>query len=112
MRDLTELERANIRADAAEYFLALALQHLMAESKRLPTDGPSSELELIIKACEALNGLSEGAGREFYIANYQDDPAGFEEETSKRFPIYEDVAHRMMKFLSGSAKTLWPQQLQ
>ncbi|WP_412063765.1 hypothetical protein [Rhizobium sp. SYY.PMSO] len=112
MQDLTELERATYRADAAEYFLALALRHVMAEAKRLPVDDPPSELELIVKACGALNGLSEGEGREFYIANHQDDPAGFDEETTRRFPIYEDMAHRMMKFLSGSTKTLWPQQVQ
>ena len=106
MQNLTELERANYRAEAAEYFLALALQHVMAEAKRLPTDVPSSEMELVIKACGALNGLSECEGRQFYTANGQEDPTGFDEETAKRFPIYEDVAHRMMKFLSGSTKTL------
>ncbi len=112
MQDLTELERANIRADAAEYFLALALRHVMTEAKRLPADEPPSEMELIIKACGALNCLSEGEGRQFYIANGDEDPAAFDEETARRLPIYEELAHRMMKFLYGSTTTLWPQQLQ
>ncbi|NTI62135.1 hypothetical protein G6L85_11530 [Agrobacterium rhizogenes] len=64
MVDLTELERAKYRADAAEYFLALALRHVMAESKRLTTDTPPSEIELIVKAADALNCLSEGEGRQ------------------------------------------------
>ncbi len=112
MQDLSDLERANIRADAAEYFLALALRHVMAEAKRLPANEPPSELELIIKACGALNSLSESEGRDSYISNSREDPAGFDEETAKRFPIYQDVAHRMMRFLYGTTKTLWPQQLQ
>lgn len=99
---MADNEGLQLRLDGAEYFLNMLAQYVCdipARENELP-----EKRVLVSVITEVLRNLKNGVGID--SSSFVHNPAHFDEELLKRYPVYEKVAIQLLKRLSGETSEI------